>query len=168
MSEQKPLAWIMEARKHIGLAEVAGKAHQPVIVRWLAELKAWWRDDETPWCGVFVAHCCRVAGRDLPKHWYRAKDWLNVGRRLDAPAYGCIVVFERKGGGHVGFVVGQDARGNLLVLGGNQGNRVSVAAFPRSRVAGYVWPDKGYLKLAPARERFVLPLGKAGVSQGEA
>ena len=51
------LAWIKEARKHIGLAEIPGKQHNPVIVNWLTALGAWWNDDETPWCGTFVAHC---------------------------------------------------------------------------------------------------------------
>ena len=29
------LAWVAEARKHIGLAEVAGKQHNGTIVNWL-------------------------------------------------------------------------------------------------------------------------------------
>ena len=87
------LAWVAEARKHIGLKEIPGKQHNPVIVNWLKSLKAWWVDDETPWCGTFVAHCCRTAGRDLPQHWYRAKAWADAGRRLDKPAYGCLAVF---------------------------------------------------------------------------
>jgi hypothetical protein len=52
-----------------------------------------------------------------------------------------VVVFERKGGGHVGFLVGTDERGRLMVLGGNQGNSVNVAPFDRSRVLGYRWPQ---------------------------
>jgi len=54
---------VAEARKYIGLAEVPGKNHNPMILNWLHELKAWWKDDETPWCGVFVAHCLRIGGR---------------------------------------------------------------------------------------------------------
>ena len=54
--------------------------------------------------------------------------------------YGCIVVFTRDGGGHVGFVVGQDKVGSLMVLGGNQGDAVNVKAFPRSRATAYRWP----------------------------
>lgn len=162
--------WLAQARAHIGLAEIAGKAHNPTIRHWLLSLKAWWTDDETPWCGTFVAHCCRTAHRALPPHWYRARDWLNTGTRLERPAYGCIAVFERKGGGHVGFVVGQDKEGNLLILGGNQGNRVSVAPFERSRVLGYVWPSLANGKAAmPRPERFKLPVLKniGALSQNE-
>lgn len=162
--------WLIEARQHIGLTEIAGKEHNPIIRNWLIALKAWWQDDETPWCGTFVAHCCRVGGRALPKHWYRARDWLDTGTWLSRPAYGCIAVFERKGGGHVGFVVGQDKDGNLLILGGNQGNRVSISPFARSRVLGYVWPSLADGKPAmPRPERFKLPVLKhiGALSQNE-
>ena len=134
-------AWITEARIHIGTAEVPGPSTSPVIAGWLHRLRAWWADDETPWCGVFVAACIEACGLPLPKNWMRAKTWADWGRRLVLPVPGCIVVFERTGGGHVGFVVGVTAQGALLVLGGNQGNKVSIAPFDRSRVLAYVWPS---------------------------
>jgi uncharacterized protein (TIGR02594 family) len=127
--------------RHVGLAETPGKESTPQIQRWLIELKAWWRDDETPWCGVFVAACMRESGLPLPRHWYRALDWMNWGTPIAAPLVGCVVVYQRKGGGHVGIVVGRDRDGNLMTLGGNQGNRVSIAPFPVSRVLGYRWPS---------------------------
>ncbi len=46
-----------------------------------------------------------------------AKSYLTWGEALDTPAYGCIAVFTRVGGGHVGFVVGRRANGDLLILG---------------------------------------------------
>ena len=49
-------------------------------------------------------------------------------------------MFSRDGGGHVGFAVGKDTAGRLLVLGGNQGNAVSIAAFDVARAIGYRWP----------------------------
>lgn len=168
MAQQKELPWVAEARKYIGLAEVPGKNHNPMILNWLHGLKAWWKDDETPWRGVFVAHCLRIGGRDIPKAWMRAKEYAFAGKRLSKPAYGCLVVFTRQGGGHVGFVVGKDKAGNLLVLGGNQGNRVSIAAFPESRVAAYVWPSVGGVALEPTPERYNLPLGGAAMSRSEA
>ncbi|MCP2041454.1 uncharacterized protein (TIGR02594 family) [Neisseria sp. HSC-16F19] len=170
MAQTKELPWVAEARRHIGLAEVPGKQHNPVIVQWLMALKAWWRDDETPWCGTFVAHCCRVAGRTVPQHWYRALAWTDAGMRLSKPAYGCVVVFGRKGGGHVGFVVGQTESGDLLVLGGNQGNQVSVARFPRARALAYVWPGVAGRRAVPDQRRYALPVLKhtGGYSRNEA
>lgn len=94
-----------------------------------------------PWCGGAVAEWMRKASIDqLPKHWYRARAWLDWGMALTKPTRGCVVVFDRKGGGHVGLVDGQDQFGRLLVIGGNQGNAVSIAAFTTDRVLGYRWP----------------------------
>jgi uncharacterized protein (TIGR02594 family) len=133
-------SWIHEAKKHIGLKEIKGSGTNLTIKSWLSTLRAWWSDDETPWCGTFAAHCMKSAGYQLPKHWYRAKDWLNWGIAITTPCYGCVVVFERAGGGHVGFVVGKDNKGRLMVLGGNQDDAVSVAPFEKYRVAGYRMP----------------------------
>ena len=54
----KELSWISEARKCIGLREIKGTKHNPTIIKWLDDMgkyskesTAWWRDDETPWCG---------------------------------------------------------------------------------------------------------------------
>lgn len=134
------LPWLDVARAYEGTKEVKGSAHNPRIVNWLVKLGAWWTDDETPWCGVFAAAVFREVGIQPPQAWFRAKSWLTWGAAISAPVLGCVVVFSRPGGYHVGFVVGQDKLGNLMVLGGNQGDAVKVSAFRRSRVEGYRWP----------------------------
>ena len=48
-------SWLKIARSYEGLKEIPGPRHNQTIIRWLGKLKAWWSDDETPWCGVFVA-----------------------------------------------------------------------------------------------------------------
>jgi uncharacterized protein (TIGR02594 family) len=141
--------WLAEAERHIGLKEIPGTQHSSTISGWLSQLGAWWRDDETPWCGVFVARCFKFAGIAIPQHWYRARAWADWGYKLDAPVYGCVVVFGRDGGGHVGFCVGYDSLGRLMILGGNQGNAVSIAPFDRSRVIAYRWPPGTPLRLNP-------------------
>jgi uncharacterized protein (TIGR02594 family) len=132
--------WVAEGRKYVGMAEIPGPKHNLTILNWLKELKAWWQDDETPWCGVFVAHCMKTAGIDVPKYYMRAKDWATWGVDAKKPTLGCVVVFERQGGGHVGFVVGQDEKGRLMVLGGNQGNKVSIAPFDPARAVAFRVP----------------------------
>lgn len=134
--------WLKVARSYLGTTEVPGKGDNPTIQRWLRTLRAAWSDDATPWCGTFVAQCMYEAGLDTlsPKAWYRARAWLDCGYKLATPVYGCIVVFERGGGGHVGFCVGKDARGRLMILGGNQGDTVSIRPFEWSRALGYRWP----------------------------
>jgi uncharacterized protein (TIGR02594 family) len=138
MSEPK---WLTYARTKIGEREIAGPRHNPWIVRGLAKLKAWWSDDETPWCGFFVAHCMEEVGIPFPKHWYRAKGWVEYGSRLRSThvAPGAILVFDRAGGGHVGFYVGESLR-YFYVLGGNQGNKVSIVPIAKERCVAIRWP----------------------------
>lgn len=137
-------AWLAKARSYLGLKEIPGKSTSTVIAGWLAKLKAPWKDDETAWCGTFVAAVFSEIGYVPVKGWAGARNWLNYGIKLPSPGVGCIVVFWRgniKGwSGHVGFVVGKDKNGNLMVLGGNQGDMVSIKPFSRARVLGYRWP----------------------------
>ena len=133
-------SYLKIARNYLGTKEIVGVINSPVITGWLVKLNAWWRDDEQPWCGVFVAACLDEAKLPYPKLYMRAKTWLSYGAVLDKTCLGCIVIFERAGGGHVGFVVGKDNAGRLLVLGGNQGNEVSIKPFNIDRVLGYRMP----------------------------
>lgn len=132
--------WLRIAREDLGTAEVPGAATSPKIRRWLLSLGAWWRDDETPWCGVAVGAWMQAAGIQPPREWYRARAWASWGLELGAPQLGAVVVYERKGGGHVGLVVGRSSLGHIMTLGGNQGDRVSIAAFEPHRVLAYRWP----------------------------
>lgn len=136
--------WLEEAHKYLGLKEIPGVRNEPLILKM-------WRligifgvaDDETPWCAAFVGSMLETVGIKSTKSGL-AKSYLDWGVKLEFPIIGCIVVFDRKGGGgHVGFAVGKDKDGNLMVLGGNQGNMVSIKAFPPKRVPlGYFWPKE--------------------------
>jgi uncharacterized protein (TIGR02594 family) len=157
--------WVAEGRRWVGLAEIPGREHAPAIRRWLLDLGAWWSDDETPWCGVYAAHCMRAVGSEPPRAFYRARAWLDWGIELEKPLIGCVAVYERKGGGHVGMIVGRYPPLGLSVLGGNQGNQVSVAVFSREPL-GYRWPKEfGYLM--PDFDK-VLPVVPAMRSRSEA
>jgi hypothetical protein len=50
------------------------------------------------------------------------------------------MVFERPGGGHVGFYVGEDAAA-YHVLGGNQGDSVTIARIEKQRCIARRWPE---------------------------
>lgn len=149
--------WLKIARSYEGLAEIPGPKHNPTILRWLDRLKAPFRDDETPWCGTFIGAVMAEAGYVALANPWGARNWLKYGKEIPAPAYGCLVIFWRgsKAGwsGHVGFVVGRDRKGNLMVLGANQKDMVRIDPFGRDRVLGYRWPN-----IAPHPERFDLPL----------
>jgi uncharacterized protein (TIGR02594 family) len=133
--------WITTARSLIGQREIKGPQHNSWISNGWARLGAgWFNDDETPWCGFFVAHCVDAAGLPYPGKglFARAKAWLEWGEETK-PCYGCVVVFGRSGGGHVGFLVGESST-NYYVLGGNQGDAVNITPIAKSRALGYRWP----------------------------
>lgn len=166
--------WMIEARRHVGVREVVGPQHNPIILGWAQEVGAkalgiQVNDDETPWCGLFMAMLMKRAGLSSPLIAVRAAQWGragNWGRELIAPRLGCVLVFTREGGGHVGLYVGEDAT-HYHVLGGNQSNSVSIARLAKTRLApgGMRWP-KGP-ELPPAQPVMLSPSG-APVSGGEA
>ena len=157
--------WYRTAKRYVGLKEIPGPKHNPKIIGWLRDLNAWWSDDETPWCGTFVAHCVKDAGHPIPKFWFRAKGWADYGSNLSADrlALGAILVFDRKGGGHVGLYAGEDAT-HYHVLGGNQSNGVNVMRLEKSRLVASRWPKGVPVLGGPVR----LASNAAKVSRNEA
>lgn len=152
--------WLTLARAYIGVREIKGPRHEPRILKWWTAIKAPFRDDETPWCGAFVGGVLSQAGLPIVAGGAAARNWLKLPSKLTKPAVGCVVVFWRGSrdgaSGHVGFVVGEDRAGNLMVLGGNQGDAVNIKPFSRARVLGYRWPS-----IAPHEERYLLPILKS-------
>lgn len=133
--------WIELAREKIGQREIKGPQHNSWIAGAWGRLKAgWFNDDETPWCGLFVADCLERAGRKIlgPAEFPRALAWAKWGVPC-APTVGAVVVFKREGGGHVGFLVGEN-EASYYVLGGNQGDMVSIAPIAKNRAVAIRWP----------------------------
>lgn len=142
--------WMPVARRRIGIREIVGKLHNTTILGWIAALGgAWWRDDETAWCGAFVGIGMKEQGFSVPRHWYRALAWADWGVAVPVGRLvpGTVLVFGRTGGGHVGFYVGEGSvriGGKAVrayrVLGGNQGNAVSETWIAASRLVAARWP----------------------------
>lgn len=133
--------WLTVARSLIGTREIPGPAHNSFVAKAWGRLGAtWFNDDETPWCGLFVAHCIDAAGLEIPKpsQFPRAKAWLAWGKDSQ-PVLGAVAVFGRTGGGHVGFAVGESAN-ELYILGGNQSNAVTITPISKGRLLGFRWP----------------------------
>lgn len=157
--------WYQFATAELGQQEIPGPKHNPRIVAYhqATGLKA--QDDETAWCGAFVAWCLRRAGISYNKEpSASARSWLSWGRAIKTPTIGCVVVFwrgKRDGWqGHVGFYAGRDSQDRILVLGGNQGNSVSVRPYSAEQLLGYRWPAN--IPLPPD----IQPLHQSGVVQG--
>lgn len=134
--------WLVEARKLLGTREIPGPQHNRWIASGWKRLGAgWFTDDETPWCGLFVAHCIEAAGLPFPKMFPRALEWAKWGKAC-APTVGAVAVFGRQGGGHVGFLVGE-SHSHYYVLGGNQKNEVNIMPIAKDRLVkegGIRWP----------------------------
>lgn len=134
--------WLVLAEKYIGQKEISGPTHNKAIVGfWKRVFLSGISNDETPWCAAFVGAVLEDSGFKSTRSGL-AKSYLNWGTPLKTPVLGCIVVFTRKGGGHVGFVVGKDKVGNLYVLGGNQSDAVNIKKFTTENVVGYRWPTE--------------------------
>lgn len=138
------------ARRYIGLREYPGGEANPHIVAWLSDAGLPRLDDGTPWCGSFVGHVThRLLDLPTPRQYARARHWLTVGKPVDlvdASVGFDVVVLKRGDGeqpgpevldapGHVGFFAALEP-GFVWLLGGNQGDRVSIAGFPIDRVLG--------------------------------
>lgn len=138
--------WLRHALSHDGLREVKGPRHNMTIMCWVTELGPEVLginvpDDETPWCGIFAAHCIRhtLPNEALPKVAVRAKAWADFGVALGVPAPGAVLVFGRQGGGHVGFYLGEDAE-CFHVFGGNQSDSVCRTRIKKDRLLATRWP----------------------------
>ena len=153
--------WMTYARSLIGVREIPGARHSETILGWARNLGAkvlgiTVKDDETPWCGLFAAHVMDHVGIVPPPIAVRASSWGLWGRKLINPRPGCILTFTREGGGHVGFYVGEDST-HYHVLGGNQGNAVSITRIAKARLSEMRWPDG--VTLPPAKVVRLSPSG---------
>jgi uncharacterized protein (TIGR02594 family) len=91
--------------------------------------------------------CARFMNMVLQHSGYRgtgsdmANSFANYGRRVSGPQVGAIAVMTRgRRGGHVGIITGIDAKGNPIMISGNNGNRVREAPVARGRIYAYVMP----------------------------
>jgi uncharacterized protein (TIGR02594 family) len=135
------------AMRFVGVKEAQGVASNPLILAMLRLDDSWPQGDHVPWCSAFVAFVAWLL--ELPRsRSLAARSWLQVGapvaiadakpgndvvilsRGVDAPGAGVL-----SAPGHVGWYVGREGD-QVLVLGGNQGDAVSVAPFPVARVLG--------------------------------
>lgn len=157
-------AWVDIAKTHLGTTEIPGPRSNPKIIGWAKKLGGKvgipYTDDDTAWCGLFMGAVFQEAGLPVPNICVRASEWAKVGVEVAGYSYGAIAVFKRPGGGHVGLIVGQ-TDSTLLILGGNQGNRVSLTHIEKSRCTARRWPGSGVPKPAPTVKPGQLSINEA-------
>lgn len=136
-------AWMDHAWAEIGQREVSGANDNPRILDFYREVgHPDATHDEIAWCAAFVGASLQRAGHDSTRSLL-ARSYLNWGQTIATGRLGAIAVFSRGGdpsAGHVAFYLDSDSS-RIFVLGGNQGDAVSVTAMPRDQLLGLRWPS---------------------------
>lgn len=162
-AEPEQPAWLTLASHDLGTVEGIGKANNPKVVAYFKDAGfAGVKDDATAWCAAFTNAMLERAGRRGSRS-LAARSFEGWGVGLTEPALGCIATKKRGNSswqGHVGFVVGAN-KDQIFLLGGNQGDKVSVAAFKRSEFTAFRWPADVPLPVASK-----LPTSIAGARSG--
>ena len=142
MPQDQP-AWLAPAWAELGQHELPGAATNPRIRTLYADAHhPETTSDDVAWCAAYVSACLERSSIQSTRSLL-ARDYLTWGTTLDAPRFGAIAVLSRDphpNAGHVAFIICQTAD-ELILLGGNQSNAVTVQAFPKSRLLSLRWPE---------------------------
>jgi uncharacterized protein (TIGR02594 family) len=135
---QNNQAILEAAGAYLGLEEWPGAASNPAVEKMFKDVGHDWPDDSTPWCAAYVGSV--LASLGLPHTGeLNARSYENYGAAVSIQNAqpGDIVVFWRGSPaswqGHVAFLVRFEGD-KVIVRGGNQGNKVSDAAYPIDRI----------------------------------
>lgn len=164
----------------LGVEETRGPGATPRIVGYFQAVgRPEVASDEVSWCAAFVGACLQQAGVPLTINAadrLLARKYRSIGTKIAAPRVGAVAIFSRgtnPAHGHVGFVSGWTDT-HIVLLGGNQSNKVSLAHMPRARLLELRWPapaktakevDAGGSRIAKAARRQMTDTGKAGLPQ---
>ncbi len=121
-----------------GTNEIPGAVNNPKIVEFFhATGHRNINDDETHWCSAFMMYCAKMNGLAYPKNAL-ARSWMKVGKKVDQPEVGDLVVFGWKETyhGHVIIYLGE-VNGMVIGIGGNQDDEVNVSSFSKECILGY-------------------------------
>jgi len=136
--------WINIAIGEIGQTEISGKEDNMRIVEYLKTVDVPIGDanrDEIPWCSAFVNWVIKKCGY-TPTGKALARSWMEWGFPMYEPCFGCITVLKRGTEpwmGHVGLLL-DVTKDYIVLLGGNQKNRVGVNVYSPGTVLSYRWP----------------------------
>jgi uncharacterized protein (TIGR02594 family) len=134
--------WLALAWDDLGVSETPGAQHTQRVLAYYADVgQPHIADDETAWCAAFLGSCLERAGMASTRSLL-ARSYLEWGEPSSSPRIGAVAVLSRGNDpslGHVGFVVGSTAA-DIILLGGNQSDAVTVEVFPRARLLALRWP----------------------------
>lgn len=177
--------WITIAKSMIGQKETDTKFAASMVPFWKKlfgrSLKAI-AGNSNAWCGLFVARCLYDAGLSWQKNGELAGNWRSYGVSIDWQKVGipkgAIIHINHNGnckigssGNHVTFAATDHSAHDLTErvstfygLGGNQSNRVSIAAYSTKEICEVRWP-KEYPIPAPVTKSKPVSAESAGSTQ---
>lgn len=133
--------WVVNAAHDLGISEIHGDRDNPRIREFHSRTELGPQHDEVPWCASAVCSWLEEAGLRSTDS-ASARSYLQYGERLMLLKLGAICVFRRgtnPSQGHVGFCLLDDTD-SILLLGGNQGNKVSAHVVGKHTFLEARWP----------------------------
>ncbi|MBK8199244.1 MAG: TIGR02594 family protein [Acidobacteria bacterium] len=162
---------LVEGLATFGTLEGPGAEDNPVIMGWAREVGVpaiadAFTSDAVPWCGLWAAVIAHRAGKPVNANALWARSWLRWGFKVAGdPKLGDVLIFRRgETSGHVALYVGEDAK-HFHVLGGNQGDAVSIIRIEKDRLLG---ARNHYAKAQPTNCRRVFLKASGAISHNEA
>jgi uncharacterized protein (TIGR02594 family) len=139
---QSSAPWLGAATAELGQHELQGDADAPRILSYYRQIgHAEVRHDEVSWCAAFVGAMLEATGVRSTRS-LMARSYLDWGTPLARGRPGAIAIFRRSGApgsGHVAFWLAETGD-RIRVLGGNQGDAVSVITMAKADLLGLRWP----------------------------
>ena len=139
--------WLDEAISDLGLKELPGpQANERIVQMYEDAGHPEVKDDAVAWCSAAMNSWIKRAGL-VGTGNLTARSWMKWGKPVDHKKKmppGTVVVFPRGTStwpGHVALVYADDGGSTVKVIGGNQGDAVTVATYKRSSVIAARWPN---------------------------
>lgn len=162
----------------LGIEEVAGPKHNPIILQWCKDI-GWEsiKDDETPWCAISMASAAMEAGLPMPAHNNRpaARSWLTMGVTVKPEDVqpGDIMIEPRLNNGwsgHVSMVRHVRKVGNKIEvrnIGGNQSHKSGGAVTLTGWKDVAVALPNGIRRLVPATVKDLRAAGSTTIKSND-
>lgn len=147
-------------RARVGIKEIPGPEHNPLIVSMFADVgHPQIKDDETAWCAAAVGSALKSCDLPIPPRDVNllARSYLSYGVACQ-PQPGAIGVWPRGNSdwqGHVGVVETVNSNGTVTLISGNDGSAVRRKSYPVKTALGFrlpVAPTVADLRKAGSKE----------------
>lgn len=144
-SEGEMPPWLINALREYDQSRFIGRQSNPRIMEYLKAIPGGeTADDKGDWASAFAEWCLNQSGFNGPKDM-KPKAWVTWGKQIMTPKLGAIAVFNFQGTEHIGFILA-DTEDSLVVIGGNQVDRVQVRRYFKRDLLDYRMPASDVLK----------------------